>query len=196
MTGPSEAGLDFQAASATGAATVADIMPVETLLLDGTGATASSLLSKLAEGPFLVDYTGHGSVAVWDGVLSGNDAAALTNQKLSIYVAMNCLNGLFQDPHTESLAETLLKAPNGGAVAVWASSTLTSFDPQIVLNREMLARLTRTSLGEAAIAAKRAIIDADARRTWILFGDPTLFGHPTPAPGTDGGMRRRRRDAG
>ena len=102
---------------------------------------------------------------------------------------MNCLNGFFHDVYTESLAETLTKAPDGGAVAVWASSTLTSFDQQGVLDQAFVERLTRTSLGEAAIAAKRAITDVDAQRTWILFGDPTLFGVPTPAaaPG-DGGL--------
>ncbi len=99
---------------------------------------------------------------------------------------MNCLNGFFHDVYTESLAETLTKAPGGGAVAVWASSTLTSFDQQGVLDRAFVERLTRTSLGEAAIAAKRAITDVDAQRTWILFGDPTLFGLPTPAG--DGGL--------
>jgi MYXO-CTERM domain-containing protein len=187
VTDPTEAGVDFQAASAAGAAAVADIMPVQTLLLDGT-TTPAALLGKLGEGPFLVDYTGHGSVMVWDDALSGDDAAKLGNPRLSIYVAMNCLNGMFHDVYTESLAESLLKAPNGGAVAVWASSALTSFEPQTVLNRELLARLTRTSIGEAAIAAKRAIADDDARRTWILFGDPTLFGQPGGASVPDGGM--------
>ena len=82
------------------------------------------------QGPFLVNYMGHGSVSVWDGLFSGSDAAALTNAPLSIYVSMNCLNGFFHDVYTESLAETLIKAPTGGAVAAWASSTLTSFDQQ------------------------------------------------------------------
>ena len=143
----------------------------------------------LDEGPFLVNYLGHGSVSVWDGLFSGSDAAALTNAPLSIYVSMNCLNGFFHDVYTESLAETLTKAPAGGAVAVWASSTLTSFDQQGVLDRTFVGLLTRTSLGEAAIAAKRAITDVDAQRTWILFGDPTIFGVPTPLPvAGDGGL--------
>ena len=38
------------------------------------------------------------------------------------------------------------------------------------------------------MAAKRAITDVDAQRTWILFGDPTLFGVPTA--GSQGGRRR------
>ena len=180
-------GLAFQAASQMGAAAVADLLPVETLLVDPASPSPSTLLAKLAAGPFLVDYVGHGSTTVWDGVFSGDDARVLGNTGLSIYVAMNCLNGLFQDVYTESLAESLLKAPNGGAVAVWASSALNAFAPQVTLNRELLARLTRTSLGEAAIAAKRAITDSDARRTWILFGDPTLFGTPGPVAPADGG---------
>ena len=53
-------------------------------------------------------------------------------------------------------------------------------------------RLSGTSLGEAATAAKSRITDLETRRTWLLFGDPTLFGVPTavtPPPmdgGTDG----------
>jgi hypothetical protein len=175
-------GLDFEMSSAQGAAAVADLIPVDTLFAGQMGAAAAAtLLTKLDHGPFLVNYFGHGSIEVWDGLLSSTDAAALTNAGSSIYVSMNCLNGFFHDLYTESLAEALLKAPRGGAVAVWASSTLTSFAPQTTLNREFLKRLTRTSLGEAATAAKRAITDADARRTWILFGDPTMFGTPQGA---------------
>ena len=95
---------------------------------------------------------------------------------------MNCLNGFFHDLYTESLAEALLKAPAGGAVAVWASSTLAEYAPQPAFNQEFLARLTRTSLGETAVAAKQSITDLETRRTWLLFGDPTLFGTPRPLP--------------
>jgi MYXO-CTERM domain-containing protein len=190
----SSEGLDFELSSAQSAAAVADLIPVDTLFPGQLGAGApAALLTKLNQGPFLVNYFGHGSVEVWDGLLSSTDAAALTNATSSIYVSMNCLNGFFHDLYTESLAEALLKAPNGGAVAVWASSTLTSFEPQATLNREFLKRLTRTSLGEAARAAKQAITDADARRTWILFGDPTMFGAPRGAS-PDGGAANATRD--
>jgi MYXO-CTERM domain-containing protein len=175
-------GLDFEKSSAQSAAVVDDRIPVQTLFRGQLGAGAeAALLTKLNQGPFLVNYFGHGSVEVWDGLFSSADAEALTNARSSVYVSMNCLNGFFQDLYTESLAEALLKAPSGGAVAVWASSTLTSFEPQATLNREFLSRLTHTSLGEAATAAKQAITDPDARRTWILFGDPTLFGTPQGA---------------
>jgi hypothetical protein len=184
-----ETGVPFEDDSRTSATAVAGLMPTSNFFLSQPTSTEAALLSLLDAGPFLVNYMGHGSVSVWDGLLSGGDAAALTNAPLSIYVSMNCLNGFFHDVYTESLAETLTKAPHGGAVAVWASSTLTSFDQQGALDQAFIERLTRTSLGEAAIAAKRAITDVDAQRTWILFGDPTLFGLPTPptAPG-DGGL--------
>jgi hypothetical protein len=48
---------------------------------------------------------------------------------------MTCLNGLFHDVYTESLAEAMLKAQQGGAVAVWASSGLTGPEGQVVMNK-------------------------------------------------------------
>jgi hypothetical protein len=174
----SDGALDFEGSSRSSEAEVSDLMPIDSFFLSQPTSTAAALIAKLNQGPFLVNYMGHGSVEQWEDLFSDMDATALTNQRLSIYLSMNCLNGFFQDVHTESLAESLLKAPNGGAVAVWASSTLGSFEPQAVLNQELLKRLTLTSLGEAAMAAKAAIGDLDARRTWILFGDPTLFGTP------------------
>ncbi|HEX4403203.1 MAG TPA: C25 family cysteine peptidase, partial [Polyangia bacterium] len=164
---------------------VADIMPIGTFMRSSATATPAGLIAKLNQGPFLVNYFGHGSVEVWDDLLSSTDAAALTNASASIYVSMNCLNGFFHDLYTTSLAEALLEAPSGGAVAAWASSTLVSFDQQLTLNREFLRRLSRMSIGEADIEAKKLITDVDAQRTWMIFGDPTLFGAPTES--ADGG---------
>ncbi len=188
--------LDFTAASAAAETKVSDIMPVAGFQR-GTSGTAADLVDRLDGGPFLVNYFGHGSVEVWDGLLTSAQAAALTNDHASIYVVMNCLNGFFHDLYTTSLAESLLTAPQGGAVAVWASSTLSEFAPQPTFNQELLMRLSRSSLGEAAIAAKSRVSDLDTRRTWLLFGDPTLFGAPSwvAPPRADGGNEGER-DAG
>jgi MYXO-CTERM domain-containing protein len=180
-------GLDFESASAAAEAKVADLMPIDRYRRGDAAATPAQLLAKLNEGPFLVNYLGHGSVEVWEGTLKSAQAKALTNAKTSIYVVMNCLNGFFHDLYTESVAEALLKAP-GGAVAVWASSDLAEYAPQPAFNQAFLSRLTRTSLGQTAMAAKSDITDLEARRTWMLFGDPTLFGAPGPAPAADGGV--------
>jgi hypothetical protein len=90
---------------------------------------------------------------------------------------MNCLNGFFHDVYTESLAQTLLFSKNGGAVAVWASSGLTSPEPQLQMDESVVKLLfTQPSLplGDATRQAKSDITDSDARRTYILFGDPLL----------------------
>jgi MYXO-CTERM domain-containing protein len=179
VTDQNDTDLNFEQASANSATAVSDLTSIDTFMRSDPTATKAGLLAKLGAGPFLVNYFGHGSVEVWDDLFSITDAAALTNQHSSIYVSMNCLNGFFHDLYTTSLAEALLEAPSGGAVAVWASSTLTAFEPQMTLNREFLSRIGRTSLGEADMAAKRAITDVDARRTWMIFGDPTLFGSPS-----------------
>ena len=54
--------------------------------------------------------------------MTNEEALGLRNEHLSMFVMMTCLNGYFQDPVLDSLAESLLKAEHGGAVAVWASS--------------------------------------------------------------------------
>jgi hypothetical protein len=69
----------------------------------------------------------------------------------------------------------LLRAPHGGAFAVWASSGLTEPGDQIRANEELFRQLAATDsprLGDAMMRAKSVIRDPDVRRTWILFGDP------------------------
>jgi hypothetical protein len=93
---------------------------------------------------------------------------------------MTCLNGYFQDAALESLAESLMKTERGGAVAVWASSGMTTPPEQSILNQQMFrlvldsASSGSLTLGEATVKAKSGVSDIDIRRTWILFGDPTM----------------------
>ena len=88
---------------------------------------------------------------------------------------MNCLNGMFHDAYTESFAEAILKAEQGGAVAVWASSGMTEPTGQVV-NKQLIQLLfsgQSLTIGEAVAKAKAAVSDMDVRRTWIFFGAPT-----------------------
>jgi hypothetical protein len=141
--------------------------------------TRTRIVDSINEGKLLVNYIGHGSVELWrGGIFDSEDVAALTNgARLPLFVAMTCLNGYFHDPFpAESLAESLLKAEGGGAIAVWASSGLTRPEGQSLMNKKLIPLLfdgkSRT-LGEATVKAKTATKDQDVRRTWILFGDPT-----------------------
>jgi hypothetical protein len=138
----------------------------------------TELLRRLNQGPLLVNYIGHGTLEFWRGdVFGSDDAEVLTNGlRLPFVIGMTCLNGFFQDVYYETLAESFLKAKNGGAVAVWTSSGVTEPDKQAVMNKEMVRLLFNgegLTIGEAAIKAKAATSDQDIRRTWILFGDPS-----------------------
>ena len=138
------------------------------------------VVDALNHGPMLVNYYGHGSVTVWTsaGLLDSNLAANLTNaNQLSLYVMMTCLNGYANDAYIDSLGESVMKSPNGGAMAVWASSGFTEPQPQFEMNSEFYRLLFGTEpmrLGEAARSAKASTSDMDVRRTWTLFGDPAM----------------------
>jgi len=140
------------------------------------------LRSQLNAGQSLVIYSGHGNTNIWGGsIFSSDDAMSLTNgNKLPFVVVMDCLNGFFTVPQAsgQSLAEALVKAPNGGAVASFASSGLTIPDGQHQMGAVMFDLLyghpTTIPIGDASRQSKASTNDLDVRRTWILFGDPTM----------------------
>jgi len=170
--------LDFEGASGQVKALLPAGVTVEEIYrgqMDDASAHAA-VLASLQRGAWLLNYVGHGSVEVWAGsVLSSEDVRTLTTTgRLPFVVAMTCLNGFFHDVYTESLAEALQKDPQGGAVAVWASSALTDPAAQMPMNQALVQRLGKgLTLGEAIAQAKAAASDPDVRRSWILFGDPT-----------------------
>lgn len=124
----------------------------------------------------LLAYVGHGSTDLWSaGSFTGGNAAALSNARLPFVAAMTCLNGYYHDLYQVSMAESLLLNPNGGAVGVWASSALTEPRPQLQMATELYRKLfAGARVGDAILAAKRATQDRDVRRSWILFGDPSM----------------------
>jgi hypothetical protein len=175
---------DFAAASQS----VADLLPpgqittVGQVKVDvlGTAAAHDGIVAGVNSGQLLVNYVGHGSEDIWskNPIFTSGDVPGLTNgARLPVFVMMTCLNGLFDDIYAQCLSEDLLKAPGGGAVAVWASSALTDPAPQAVMNqaftRALFASPTVT-IGDAILAAKASVTDQDVRRSWILFGDPSM----------------------
>ena len=143
-------------------------------------AVRARIISALNAGPLLVNYSGHGSVDVWTGarLLTASDAAALTNGgRLPLMVLLTCLNGYAHDANIESLGEAMLLRPQGGAVAVWSSTGMTTSDAQRQMARRLYGGLFGAEslrLGEAIVAAKAATLNPDVRRTWLLLGDPTM----------------------
>jgi uncharacterized repeat protein (TIGR01451 family) len=173
---------NFTSAANSAGATLPSSLQVSEILADSfDSATArSKILAALNNGALLVDYNGHGAEQQWSfaDLFDSTAAAALSNGgRLPVYLLMDCLNGFFHDVYAESLAESLLLAPNGGAVAVWASSGFTQQSPQSTMNQAFLhvfAGNPNQSLGRLVLQAKAGTTDNDVRRTWILFGDPTM----------------------
>jgi hypothetical protein len=143
----------------------------------------ADILARFNSGQALVNYSGHGNVDTWTGggIFTSNDAPTLTNgNKLPFVVVMDCLNGYFQDPVLQGIAEALMRAPNGGAVAAFASSGSTVPDGQHVMSAQLYSLIFGSqpiALGDAIKAAKAATSDIDVRRTWIFFGDPSMKIH-------------------
>jgi hypothetical protein len=170
---------DFEGASGDVGSLLPGNITVREVFRGQSPTARSDLLDSLNQGQLLVNYIGHGSAKIWKGnLLTSLDAWNLTNSPyLPFLVSMTCLNGFFQDPYSESMAETFLKAERGGAVAVWTSSGLTDPEGQIVMNKELILLLFNgqgLTIGEAIMRAKQVVTDGDIRKTWILFGDPTL----------------------
>jgi hypothetical protein len=144
-----------------------------------TDALKSSLIDSLNRGERIVNYVGHGSVEMWrGGILTPTDARNLTNsQPLPFFISATCLNGYFQDPVSDSLAESLMKAERGGAVGVWASSGFVEAEPQAVMNKAAFGLIFGSdsmTVGEALNRARASVSDIDVRRTYTLFGDPSM----------------------
>jgi peptidase C25-like protein len=146
---------------------------------DDATATAN-IVAGFNQGRAIVNYSGHGNVNVWTGaaIFTTVHATGLTNgNKLSFVVVMDCLNGYYHDPVLLSLSEAFLKAPNGGAVATFASSGLTTTFGQRQMELQLYTSLYGAqpiAVGDAIKIAKAASGDIDVRTTWIYFGDPSL----------------------
>jgi hypothetical protein len=173
---------DFVGGSQDIRAQLPNQMPVQFINRnDGDVATVRQRIqTAINAGPAILNYMGHGSTTSWTNAVLFNGADAMNLQngsRLPLAVLMTCANGSFGEDNFDSMAESLLKSPNGGAVAVWASSGLSAPDKQVLVNsrfyQEMFSDQT-VRFGDAVRTAKQATQDQNVRRTWIFFGDPTM----------------------
>jgi hypothetical protein len=139
-----------------------------------------AILNAINSGQVLVNYAGHGSEEEWSGndLFDTGTVPTLTNgNSLPVFLIMDCLNGFFQDVYGEPLAVTLILAPNGGAVAVLASSGLNQSPPQTTLDKLIVQNAmgqSPSTLGDAVLKAKAGISDLSVRKTYNLLGDPAM----------------------
>lgn len=148
---------------------------------DGDVATVkAAIIASINSGKSIVNFMGHGNVTNWTGgaILTNTDPVNFTNAtQLNVFVQLTCLNGSFTDVNSHCLSEEMMRAPNGGAVAVWASSGETFPDGQVNISMRFYDDIfgpVPMRLGDAIRDAKTVTLDGDVRRLGILFGDPTL----------------------
>ena len=143
-----------------------------------------SIISALNHGVSIVNYVGHGGIDVWgdEAVLKSEDAIRLTNgSRLPIFTTFSCLNGVFNHPDSDALAESLLWTRRGGIVAAVAPSGRTYSAQQTPLATEFFAQLLSgesPTIGEGLLRAKQDVAQEPNLGAVIhmfnLLGDPAL----------------------
>ena len=148
----------------------------------------NAIVNSINSGKYIVNYSGHGSTAAWSspGFFTNTEAGALNNStKPTLFTMLTCLNGYFLPPNLDSMAEVLIKNPNGGAVMAWASTGETTPDVQGVMAKRFYDQIGANNsmlLGDLVKDAKTAIpAGRDVRLSWALFGDPTMKVKPATA---------------
>ena len=112
------------------------------------------------------------------------------NDQLSVFQAFtsHCVvwTGFFFHPTTPSLAEALILAPDAGAAAVLAPTSLTLAWDQLALGSSLYPALAEAGahrLGDVLLQAQQSMpLDTQGQRevllTFLLFGDPALVLRP------------------
>lgn len=136
----------------------------------------ADIVNRINGGPAVVNYFGHGSVAIWANTQFFRTTEAQTLYspvRVSFFSMIDCMNGYYAGPIT-SLAESVIRQPNGGANAVWASSGWNSAYDQEYFARDFYQKVfTGMALGEAARQTKLLYGNTDMRVSYIFFGDPS-----------------------
>ncbi len=180
-------GYDFQAMSVRLRDRLPGTMPV-TFVGRGQVNSQANLVTSMNTGPYIVNYSGHGSTGAWAAtsffsvfnVTCTNGATHCVNNvnNESIYTMLTCLNGFFHGASADSLAESLLFAEDKGAVAAWASTGLTTADVQEIMGQRFFQKIgegTIPRMGDLIKDAKTVIPGGtDVRLSWALLGDPML----------------------
>jgi hypothetical protein len=145
--------------------------------------------TALAGGVSLSFYAGHGGAQVWSDKLifgPGDIAAVADGSTLPAFVVLGCLNAFFDAPNEASLSQIALSAPDRGAIAFIASTTVTAFAGDDAFAHNLAQRIFGANVrrvGEAVTQAKQAMATSpgaeDVLRSVVLIGDPaTPLGIP------------------
>ncbi len=147
--------------------------------------THDKIISAINEGVGLVTYMGYGSAGTWgdEAVLQNSDVQALNNlAQLPILNTFTSRSAAFAEPRNDSLAESFLRANNGGIIASVALSghLAEEFQPRLTaLFFEQFLAEEQGRLGDSLLSMHNAASEEpllqEAMAPVNLLGDPALL---------------------
>jgi len=151
----------------------------------GSQTSVTEVLEFWQAGYQWIIYFGHGSIHQWgtEQYLDiGHVGIMPVQTHPPIVFQFTCLSGLFTHPEVESLSESLLWKPDGGAIALLAPTSLTVADDQHFLSQEIAGQMSSPNhlrLGDVLLTAWQKTSELpveidDVLRTFVLLGDPGL----------------------
>lgn len=157
----------------------------------GADTARQALLDNLNHGALLVNFLGHANLMQMGdnaGLLRAADIPSLENgDRLPVLSAMTCALGRFDRVLFDTLSETLVLAPDGGVIALWAPTSFAFNEDGLMLGAGFLPSVLErpgTSLGEAIDTALAVYLDtapeplAHVPFTYTLLGDPAITLRP------------------
>jgi len=143
----------------------------------------AAILTAINQGQLIVHYYGHASTGFWasETLFSIDSLDSLANDSIfPFFIPMTCMEGYFIWPDYPSLAESLVRASDKGAIASWSPSGFGLGGGHDLLAQGIYAaffNLDMTRLGTASTYGKY-YLDAngpgyrDLIDTYNLLGDP------------------------
>ena len=131
-------------------------------------------LRWLKAAPGVLVYAGHGSLPLLadEKLLTRQDAGAWDGP--TVVALWTCLSATFTHPEQDGLGEVWLRAPRGVVALIGPTGETTTGDQRAMALAVQRSWAEGGRLGDALLAGWRASASADARRGFLLLGDPTL----------------------
>ncbi len=157
----------------------------------------TQLLARFHAGAGVIHYTGHGNPSIMGrtsstAMMRDTDVNAMTNSRQPLLVSLSCLLGRFEAPGNNSIGELMLRRANGGSVAVWSPSGLSSHNNAMQLGEAFYQKFLDegcNTLGLAVLRARQALVSFGAAEetlaTYNLLGDPAMKLGSVPGSSAD-----------
>lgn len=136
------------------------------------------IIENTENGSMLINYIGHSNAINWaaEKTFTQSQIATLNNKRLGVWFSASCEFSEY-DNYTTSCGESLVLAPNGGAIAVVATPRLVYAYDNDIFNRAFgaafFSQTADMTIGDVMRVAKNEVT-SEIRAKYPLMGDPAL----------------------